>query len=64
MITNRSRVPALLLVLASSAARVLLLLLGVLEKLVGGDAGVEAVGHVVMAFVAQRADDLGSQRLI
>ncbi|MNE28767.1 hypothetical protein D3C80_1222230 [compost metagenome] len=37
---------------------------GVLQKLLGGDTGLDPAGHVVVAFVAQGADPLGGQRLV
>src|SRR6267143_1305856 len=43
---------------------VLLLLAGVLEKLRRHAFGMDAFRHEVMALVAQRADDLGGERLV
>src|SRR5471030_110998 len=43
---------------------VLLLFAGVLRELVGHRLRVDARGHVVMALVAQHADDLGRQRVV
>ncbi|MNR50624.1 hypothetical protein D3C85_1701740 [compost metagenome] len=34
------------------------------EKFVGGDVGFQAVGHEVVALVAQHADQLGGQRFV
>ncbi len=39
-------------------------LVGVLQELIGGDAGFQAAGHEVVALVAQHADQFGGQRLI
>ena len=41
-----------------------LLLLGVLEELVGHRLGVDALRHVVVVLVAERADDLGREHLV
>src|SRR5260221_7138931 len=43
---------------------VLLLLAGVLEELRRHALGVDTLGHEVVALVAQRADDLGGERLV
>ncbi|MNS88625.1 hypothetical protein D3C72_1226060 [compost metagenome] len=40
------------------------LLGGMLEELLGGNAGFDPAGHVVVAFVAQGAHPFGGQRLV